>query len=263
MSIDRLPDELCLLILSNSNLNDLACVSGVSRGWKLKAEDTLFWANAVRTLFLGNAGSTPNLAQIIKKYLSKHLRSNTAIIDSIRVFADRVSLGQTARYRCYIAGAQRHQEICVEIKGSTDPVVHVPSPTSKQRQDVHLTQFDFCEDYLAAPLGAGLLNGPYVHQRIEPINRCVMDLFYEGIRTRTYTRHVPEHFYATIKFPILPGNTDLDIQSPMENAIEAIVERKLNNLATQEKRRKYYLYAAVAGGIACISLFLWNRLRNH
>lgn len=244
--VDRCSDS----VLSSSTFSYLkggelvACCS-VSTRWRALASQDKLWERVAKQIF-GDALQVPNFRTFLRQCISN---SNDHIVDRIQAFANRISMGQNARFRCVIGPLQGSQtvgnqavEIIIEGRKQGDGPVDLYSCLR-----YHVANLDFTENCIAVNgLGNLSLSMPpsQLWPELSTASVCVQSMSERALCVAGRNR---DDAWATITLP-----HDHILDSPIVGRIAQIIRGRLDQLNTSRRRRSNVRTAVMYVGIALL-----------
>ena len=171
------PLEIANAVFSRLDVYSLGKCRRVSKTWLYVAEqeDTwktvgknVEWYNQIPKEIWDSASTNETkFKTIFLKILSKKLESNDEIIDRFQSFIDRVSIGQTARFRCYLSLGEGVMIAKIDYQ--------------KQIIRTQLDDFDLNEEcFSIQSIGKGSLTNPAASRQDKSMNSSTQELRNNG-----------------------------------------------------------------------------------
>lgn len=240
--IGELPNVLSIEIFSYLTPADLGHCCELNSALRRLASDNRAWRESGRQRF-GQYLNVPNVKDFLRACHLQQLRSNDEVVDRIRDFANRVSMGHNGRFRCILSTGRGHRVISVEIKGDRTKL-HPVLGTPRELQD-NVREFDIKDTAYAS----------HVVGRCDLINPEPLDMtrwigswggkLGMGEKIWDCTR---EPFHVVLRFPHpLESETDFNTwnhfstlghSTQMQQKIANILQRKVVSLNAQNDREQ-------------------------
>lgn len=243
---NTLPDEAYLSVFKFLEEKDLSSCCRVNSKWNNLGKDESIWKKlAQRVLSNGESLDVPSYKFFLKKYVLQHCHSNDRVIEVFQNFLNKISLGQNARFQCFVESGQ---VITVEVKSSMEATL---PPEFYESQDIpyFLEGYDFKEEYFTKSI-AGSLSWPNLPKVKEipfilapnemPLKRIILEPFPTG----------PVH--AVLYFP----KTEI-VSTEIEKCMIHCLTGKLHDLSNEwlilDRKKMLKLAALIISIITLVS----------